>query len=199
MSLPPCVNFKRLSQATVECQERTASPREHGGVGAPALRQGPVQFASMPLGHARGTTLRHRTSVSVRARPLTPYLFDSEQTNDCRFAMLIRADVDSTQAGCTAEKGWEARVNESTMDNLSSATRGSRSARGWFSWVSIWAVSLALAACSGGSGGGNTPPPVLSLSVATQPTGAAPATPFAAQPVVQYRRNTQNNNPDNRT
>jgi hypothetical protein len=46
-------------------------------------------------------------------------------------------------------------MDESTTDYLSTATLGPRSARGWSSWVSIWAVCLALAACSGGGGGGS--------------------------------------------
>jgi hypothetical protein len=59
-----------------------------------------------------------------------------------------------------------------------------------------------LAACGGGgssSGGGNTPPPALTLSVATQPTGAAPSAPLTTQPVVHVRSNGLTNAADNST
>jgi hypothetical protein len=67
------------------------------------------------------------------------------------------------------------------------------------------AACVLLAACGGGGGGsgsssgGGTPPPVLSLSVNTQPAGAAPSAPLGTQPVVHLRSNGVTNTSDNST
>ncbi|HEV7605925.1 MAG TPA: glycoside hydrolase family 44 protein, partial [Steroidobacteraceae bacterium] len=65
----------------------------------------------------------------------------------------------------------------------------------------------ALASCGGGGGGGGgsssssggNPAPVRTLFVSAQPSGAAPAAPFATQPVVQVRSNGATDTTDNST
>ena len=63
-----------------------------------------------------------------------------------------------------------------------------------------------LVACGGGGGGGGgssssggTPPPVLTLFVATQPSGATPSAAFTTQPVVHVRSNGATATTDNTT
>jgi hypothetical protein len=71
----------------------------------------------------------------------------------------------------------------------------------------LFVVLGALHACGGGGGGsassssssGGTPPPVRTLSVATQPSGAAVSVAFATQPVVQVRSNGVTDAADNST
>lgn len=66
---------------------------------------------------------------------------------------------------------------------------------------------VSLASCGGGGGssssgsssGGTNPPPVRTLFVGTQPAGAAPASAFATQPVVQVRSNGTLDAADNAT
>ena len=61
----------------------------------------------------------------------------------------------------------------------------------------LLSVLTLLVACGGGGGGssssssssGGTPPPVLTLFVATQPSGATPSVAFTVQPVVHVRSN----------
>jgi len=65
-SLAPCViSFTCAVQATAECQIHTASPRERGGLEAPATRERSVQFASMtPAGSDSGRDLHERNAMT---------------------------------------------------------------------------------------------------------------------------------------
>ena len=72
----------------------------------------------------------------------------------------------------------------------------------------LFVVLAGALACGGGGGGsgssssssgGGTPPPVLTLFVATQPSGAVAPAAFATQPVVQVRSNGVTNTADNTT
>jgi hypothetical protein len=72
----------------------------------------------------------------------------------------------------------------------------------------LFVVLATLVSCGGGGGGGSASssssgggnaPPVRTLVVATQPSGAAPSAAFATQPVVQIRSNGATDAADNTT